>query len=94
LKLVRHLHRTTFYHRGKLPPTAPHVHELRIEKREGGEGVRLWIDSVEGLLGLVDIDVVEIHPWGATWGATVEDIEDPDLMVLDLDLATVSSGHS
>jgi bifunctional non-homologous end joining protein LigD len=38
LKLVRHLHRTTFYHMGRLPPTAPHVHELRIEKRQGGEG--------------------------------------------------------
>jgi bifunctional non-homologous end joining protein LigD len=81
LKLVRHLHRTTFYHMGRLPPTAPHVHELRIEKRQGGEGVRLWIDSVEGLLGLVDMDVVELHPWAAT----VDDIEHPDFMVFDLD---------
>lgn len=81
LKLARHTHDTTFYHGGKLPPTAPGVHELRIEKREGGEGVRLWVDDLEGLLGLVDMDVVELHPWDAT----IDDIEHPDQMILDLD---------
>jgi bifunctional non-homologous end joining protein LigD len=38
LKLVRHTHRTTFYHRGKLPPVPDSVHQLKIKKREGGEG--------------------------------------------------------
>jgi bifunctional non-homologous end joining protein LigD len=32
-------------------------------------------------LGLVEIGVVEIHPWGAT----IEDIEHPDTLVFDLD---------
>jgi bifunctional non-homologous end joining protein LigD len=81
LKLVRHTHRTTFYHRGALPPTAPGVHELHIEKREGGLGVRLWIDDLEGLLGLVEMGAVELHPWGST----VDDIEHPDQMIFDLD---------
>jgi bifunctional non-homologous end joining protein LigD len=35
----------------------------------------------DGLLGLLDMDVVEVHPWGAT----VDDIEHPDLLVFDLD---------
>jgi bifunctional non-homologous end joining protein LigD len=83
LKLVRHTHSTTFYHKGPLPPDIPEaVHRLMIEKREGGEGTRLWVDSVEGLLGLVRaVGAVELHPWNAS----VDDIERPDQLVFDLD---------
>src|SRR3954464_15526428 len=42
LKLVRHVHGTTFYHKGPLPKDIPKaVRQLRIEKREGGQGTRL-----------------------------------------------------
>jgi bifunctional non-homologous end joining protein LigD len=81
LTLVRHVNGVTFFHKGPLPPVPASVHQLRIEKREGGEGVRLWVDSLEGLLGLVQIGVIEVHPWGAT----IEDIEHPDTLVFDLD---------
>ena len=81
LKLVRHTRGTIFYHKGPLPPTPNAVHQLHIEKREGGEGVRVWIDSLAGFLGLVEMDVVEVHPWAAT----VDDIEHPDRLVFDLD---------
>jgi bifunctional non-homologous end joining protein LigD len=39
------------------------------------------VDSLEGLLGLVEIGVVEVHPWNAA----VDDIEHPDRLVFDLD---------
>src|SRR4030088_857925 len=81
LKRVRHTHGTTFYHKGKLPPIPDTVHQLRIQKREGGEGVRVWVDDIEGLIGLVEMDAVELHPWAAT----VDDIERPDRLVFDLD---------
>lgn len=81
LKLVRHTRGTIFYHKGALPPIPESVHQLRIEIREGGEGVRVWVDSLAGLLGLVEMDVVEVHPWAAT----VDDVEHPDLLVFDLD---------
>ena len=81
LKLVRHTHGITFYHRGPLPPIPPAVHQLHIEKREGGEGVRVWVDDLDGLLGLVDMDAIELHPWAAT----VDEIERPDRLVFDLD---------
>ena len=81
LKLVRHTRGMTFYHKGALPPIPESVHQLRIEKREGGEGVRVWVDSLAGLLGLVEMDVVEVHPWAAA----VDDIEHPDLLAFDLD---------
>jgi bifunctional non-homologous end joining protein LigD len=39
----------------------------------GGEGLRHWVDGLDGLLGLVDRGVVELHPWQAK----VEDIKPP-----------------
>ncbi len=81
LKLVRHTHSTTFYHMGPLPPIPKTVHQLHIEKRQGGEGVRVWVDDLDGLLGLVDMGAVELH----AWAATVDNIEHPDRLVFDLD---------
>jgi len=81
LKLVRHVSGITFYHKGPLPTIPASVHQLRIQKREGGEGVRVWIDDLDGLLGLVAMDAVELHPWNAK----VDDIEHADRVVLDLD---------
>ncbi|MCK1716067.1 MULTISPECIES: DNA ligase D [unclassified Bradyrhizobium] len=82
LKLVRHVHGTTFYHKGPLPKEIPAaVHQLRIKKREGAEGTRLWVDSMEGFLGLVQIGAVELHPWNSN----VEDFERADRIVVDLD---------
>ena len=82
LKLVRHVHGTTFYHKGPLPKDIPEaVRQLRIQKREGGQGTRLWVDSLDGFLGLVQIGAVEMHPWNST----VDDFEHADRIVIDLD---------
>jgi bifunctional non-homologous end joining protein LigD len=82
LKLVRHVHGTTFYHKGPLPKDiSPAIHQLKIHKREGGVGTRLWVDNLNGLLGLVEMGAVELHPWNST----VEDIEHADRVIVDLD---------
>jgi bifunctional non-homologous end joining protein LigD len=81
LKLVRNVHGTIFYHKGPLPEVPDSVYRLKLQKREGGEGVRLWIDDLDGLLGLVAMGAVELHPWNAT----VDDIEHADRIVIDLD---------
>src|SRR5205823_6563252 len=81
LTLVRHVDGITFFHTRKLPQMPWPVHAMHFEKQEGGEGVRAYVDSVQGLLGLVDMDVIEVHPWNAT----VDDIEHPDQMIFDLD---------
>jgi len=81
LKLVRQVHGTIFYHKGKLPRVPPAVHAFTIEKREGGEGTRLWVDSIDGFLGLLEIGVIELHPWNAT----VDNIEHADQLAFDLD---------
>jgi DNA ligase D-like protein (predicted polymerase) len=70
------------YHKRTLPRIPDEVHSLTIEKREGGEGQRVWVDSVDGLVALArGLDAVELHPWNAT----VDDIEVADQVVLDLD---------
>jgi bifunctional non-homologous end joining protein LigD len=81
LKLVRRVGHTIFYHKGPLPPVPGTVHRLKVQKREGGEGVRLWVDDLAGLIGLVKIGAVELHPWNAT----IDDIEHADRLIIDLD---------
>jgi bifunctional non-homologous end joining protein LigD len=81
LKLVRHVRGTTFYHKSKLPPVPEAVHRLTIEKREGGEGTRLWVDDLAGLLALLEIGAVELHPWNTS----IDDMEHADMLVFDLD---------
>jgi DNA primase len=73
----------TYYHEDPLPPLPAAVHGLRLKKREGGEGVRVWVDDVAGLLGLVELGVVEVDPWNAM----VENIELAEAMAFDLDPA-------
>jgi bifunctional non-homologous end joining protein LigD len=41
----------------------------------------VWIDGLDGLLGLVQGGALEIHPWGAT----LNDIEKPDMLTMDID---------
>lgn len=45
------------------------------------DGALLSINDLGGLIGLVQAGVLEIHPWGASLSA----LEQPDLIVMDLD---------
>src|SRR5216684_1493504 len=47
----------------------------------GAAETSLYISDLAGLVGLVQIGVLEIHPWGST----VQRIEAPDRLVFDLD---------
>jgi len=54
----------------------------RLRLREGkGMATYLQVDSAEGLVSLVQIGVLELHPWGSHAGR----IEQPDRMIFDLD---------
>jgi bifunctional non-homologous end joining protein LigD len=56
------------------------IRSVRIRDDDGDKD-HLVIDDVAGLVALVQIDVLEIH----VWGARADDVERPDRLVLDLD---------
>jgi len=56
------------------------VKAIPLEQKSGREDY-LYIEDVEGLLQLVQMNTLELHPWGAT----VDDPEHPDRLVFDLD---------
>ncbi|MGO8917826.1 MAG: DNA ligase D [Stellaceae bacterium] len=56
------------------------IRQVPIETTEGRE-IYLMIEDVQGLIGLVQMGVLEIHPWGST----VDRLERPDRLIFDLD---------
>ncbi|WP_421568230.1 DNA ligase D [Stenotrophomonas sp. PD6] len=56
------------------------VKAIPLEQKSGREDY-LYIEDMEGLLQLVQMNTLELHPWGAT----VADPEHPDRLVFDLD---------
>ena len=73
-------HKTCFYqkHTGYWAPDT--VRRVPIkEKTKTGE--YLVVDDLPGLIGLVQIGILEIH----TWNSTVSELERPDRIVIDLD---------
>jgi bifunctional non-homologous end joining protein LigD len=63
----------------KLPPG---IGSVTIREKEG-TGDYLTIDSAEGLIGLAQMGVLEIHPWGSR----ADDVERPDRLIFDFDPA-------
>lgn len=57
-----------------------HLHAIPLRQKSGVEDY-LYIEDAEGLLELVQMNTLELHPWGAT----VDDPEHPDRLVFDLD---------
>jgi bifunctional non-homologous end joining protein LigD len=63
--------------RGSMPET---VHGVWIKEKDGREEY-LAIDDLPGLISLVQMSVLEFHPWPAR----EDDVEKPDMLVFDLD---------
>jgi bifunctional non-homologous end joining protein LigD len=65
-------------HTGAGTPSA--IREVAI-KEEAGEAPYMYIADLAGLIALVQIGALEIHPWGSR----VKRVDSPDLMTIDLD---------
>lgn len=55
--------------------------DIPDEDEDDGTATHLSVDSLAGLLGLVQIGVLELH----TWGARRDRLNRPDRLILDLD---------
>jgi bifunctional non-homologous end joining protein LigD len=66
---------------GPLPVLPESVHVMRPKGFLGDTIPPVWIEDLEGLLGLVDIGAIELHPWNCT----VDDPDYPNVLVFDLE---------
>lgn len=84
LSLVRDTDRDlakTFFQKHKLPGMPKAIHDGQLEKMSGKESRILWIDDLAGLIGGVQMNVLEFHVWGSLR-------HQPDLphrMIFDID---------
>jgi bifunctional non-homologous end joining protein LigD len=63
----------------KLPPG---IGSVTIKEKDG-TGDYLTIDTAEGLIGLAQMGVLEVHPWGSR----SDDVDKPDRLIFDFDPA-------
>ncbi len=70
-----------FFQKHHAETLGANVRSVPIREKDGGSEKYLCVDGVEGVLDLVQMNVLELHPWGAR----IEDIEHPDRLVFDLD---------
>ncbi|MFZ5656554.1 MAG: DNA ligase D [Pseudomonadota bacterium] len=57
------------------------VRQYRLVENDGDEASYFYVDDLEGLMTLVQMNAIEFHPWGSR----VDTLEQPDRMVFDLD---------
>ena len=69
-----------FFQKHHGPGLGDAVHAVPLQQKSGREDY-VYIDDARGLLQLVQMNTLELHPWGAT----VADPEHPDRLVFDLD---------
>lgn len=72
--------KTCFFQKHLAKGAGDHVHGVTIAEKNGVDRY-LYIDDAQGLLELVQLNVLEFHPWGAR----VTDPEHADRIVFDLD---------
>lgn len=68
------------FYQKHVPPRQAELETIEIEEKSGRD-LYVMANDERGLLSLVQIGILEIHPWGAQ----VQDLEAPDLMIFDLD---------
>jgi len=69
-----------FFQKHESAGMPPSIHRFELAEKAGTE-TSLYIKDLAGLVGLVQIGVLEIHPWGST----VARVETPDRLTFDLD---------
>jgi bifunctional non-homologous end joining protein LigD len=71
----------TFFQKHKLPGMPKAIHDGQLEKMSGKDSRVLWVDDLAGLLGGVQMNVLEFH----VWRSTRQQPSLPHRMVFDID---------
>jgi bifunctional non-homologous end joining protein LigD len=83
-------YQTCFFQKHFNKSSSEEICALPIESSTHELEEYMYLINKNGLLGLVQMGVLEIHPWGST----IEDLENPDIIIFDLDPAPeLSWGH-
>jgi bifunctional non-homologous end joining protein LigD len=69
-----------FFQKHLMPGTPAALKRIPVPMKEGIEDY-LMIEDAAGLVALVQMSVLEIHPWGST----IDNLEKPDRLTFDLD---------
>jgi bifunctional non-homologous end joining protein LigD len=72
---------TCFYQKHLTERMPASVHGVTIKEKDGKDEEYLAVENLTGLVGLVQMGVLELH----TWGCLEDDVEKPDRLIIDLD---------
>jgi len=75
-------HQDSFYQKHLSAGSPKSLYPINVAEHGKPENY-LYIKNKDGLLGLVQLGVLEIHPWGAR----IDHLEKPDMIIFDLDPA-------
>jgi bifunctional non-homologous end joining protein LigD len=70
-----------FFQKHHADALGKHVKGVALKEKDGGDAEYLYVDDVEGVLELVQMNTLEFHPWGAR----VDNPDQPDRLIFDID---------
>jgi bifunctional non-homologous end joining protein LigD len=71
----------TFFQKHKRPGMPVAIHDGQLVRTSGKDSRILWVEDLAGLIGGVQMNVLEFH----VWGSRREEPDLPDRMVFDID---------
>lgn len=69
------------FYQKHMDKSAKKLHSIPVANKKGKVEQYIYLDNKAGLLNLVQMGVLEIHPWGSK----IEQLEYPDMLIFDLD---------
>jgi len=72
-----------FFQKHHADALGKHVKAVKLKEKDGGTAEYLYVEDVEGVLELIQMNTLEFHPWGAR----VDDPDRPDRLIFDIDPA-------
>ncbi len=75
-------YKKTFYQKHLMPGSPIGLFQIKIKEKNKTDNY-IYIKDREGLMGIVQMSALEIHPWGSR----IEDYEYPDMIIFDVDPA-------